>query len=344
MTRKTWIGWLKLPWHLVQLATGAKSFRDNPVIGSKRLNAMGLHVARARLAHALANSRRNRLAHLLDQADRDQFAQQGFVMVPGFLPDAEFAELRAKLLARLSPAREMIQGDTITRRIAIDSHMLREIPALAQLLSGARWRGLMRYVASFNVEPLYYIQTILAHHVDAPPDPQTALHADTFHPTMKAWFFLTDVETDEGPLTYVPGSHRWTAERAAWEKQRSLIAPEGVDLLSARGSMRIEREELPPMGLPGQATAFAVPGNTLVVADTCGFHARGASARPSIRVEIWAYSRRNPFIPWTGGDILSLPGFAERRIGWLWAMHDRLQKYIGQPWRDVGSKTPDCVE
>ena len=56
----------------------------------------------------------------------------------------------------------------------------------------------------------------------------------------------------------------------------------------------------------GEPKAFAVPQNTLVVADTVGFHARGLSARPSVRVEIWAYGRRNPFLPWLGFD----PAFA----------------------------------
>jgi hypothetical protein len=41
-----------------------------------------------------------------------------------------------------------------------------------------------------------------------------------------------------------------------------------------------------------------VSANTLVVADTFGFHARGPSAGASLRVEIWAYGRRTPFLPW----------------------------------------------
>jgi hypothetical protein len=341
MTDRSLVWWLKAPYWALQLFTGAKSFRDNPVIGSRRLNAMGLHVLRARIAHALARSRRKRLAHLLNAEDRATFDTQGYVAIADLMPRNDFTRLRQAILSRMSPAREMAQGDTITRRIAIDAAMLREIPSLGKLLQSDRWRGLMRYVASFDVEPLYYIQTILARHVDAPPDPQTALHADTFHPTMKAWFFLDDVAPDEGPLTYVAGSHRWTAARATWEKERSLMAPDGLDLLSARGSMRIEATELPTLDLP-PPTAFAVPANTLVVADTCGFHARGPSVRPSIRIEIWAYSRRSPYLPWTGGDLLSARWLAPHRIGWVWAMHDRLKQYIGQPWQDVGIKRPDA--
>lgn len=333
--------WLALPWWALQLMTGAKSFRDNPLIGSRRLNRKGLHRARVRITHALARRRRARLDREIAAHDRALFEQQGYIMTPDFLPADQFAALRAALLAREAAAREMVQGNTVTRRIAIDRAMLCDIPALRALLKEPRWTRLMHYVASFRIEPLYYIQTILTHQGKASTDPQTYLHADTFHPTMKAWFFLTDVAMEDGPLTYVPGSHRLTPQRMQWEHEKALMAPEGVDRLSARGSMRITPGELPDLGLPAPVS-FAVPANTLVVADTCGFHARGPASRPSKRIEIWAYSRRNPFIPWLGGDALSLPGIAERRIAVLWWTRDRLKKWLGQPWRAVGPMTPDA--
>src|SRR3546814_6456736 len=93
--------------------------------------------------------------------------------------------------------------------------------------------------------------------------------------------------------------------------------------------MRIEPRELAELSLP-PPQRFAVPANTLVVADTCGFHGRCPSSKSARRVEIWAYSRRNPFLPWTGLDIFSLPGIASRRIGALWFARDKLRKYLGQ--------------
>ena len=330
---------LKYPLWALALATGAKSFRDNKVIGSAALNRLGLHAARIRLAHRIAQSRRGRLAHLVSPQDRAAFDRDGFVLKSNFLGGDEFAALREQAMAFRGPAREMVQGDTITRRIALDGPALKAMPPVAALLRRADWRGLMRYAGSFDQEPLYYIQTILSQVRDGAADPQTNLHADTFHPSLKAWLFLTDVAEDEGPFVYVPGSHRLTPERLAWEREMSIAAAGLADRYSARGSFRVDQAALERMGLPGPRT-FAVPANTLVVAETVGFHARGASARPSRRVEIWGYGRRNPFLPWTGLDPLSLPGIAEARVPLLWKVLDLAQKlgFKGNSWADKGLK------
>ena len=73
------LSWLLAPLHVAALATSAKSFRDNPVIGSPRLNRAGLHVARVRLAHRMAEWRRERLASLISVDDRAAFDRDGFV-------------------------------------------------------------------------------------------------------------------------------------------------------------------------------------------------------------------------------------------------------------------------
>ena len=321
-----------------QLATSAKSFIDNPLIGSRRLNARGLHRHRALLAARLAEGRRRRLGHLVTAADAAAFDRDGFILRHDALPPEQFLRLRDRLFAMSAPAREMVQGNAVTRRIAIDAALLAQVPELAALLGAPLWRGATRYVASFDSEPLAYLQTIFAKAQPGDEDPQTVLHSDTFHATMKAWLFLTDVAAADGPFRYVPGSHRRTPARLDWEERRA-IARGGFDRLSARGSLRIAPEELAALGLPPPHD-FAVPANTLIVADTSGFHARGVATRPSVRAEIWGYGRRNPFLPWTGLDLLSLPGVAERRVGWMWGWQDRFERLIGQPWRPVGHVRP----
>ena len=321
------------PWWAAQLLSGTKSFERNPLIGSRRLNEWGLHAARVTLAHRLATARRHRLARLVSAADREAFARDGFVLRREFLAAAQFAALLAEVRAYRGGLREIVEGDTILRKIALDARALTAMPALAGLLQLPEWRCLIRYVGARDAEPVVWVQSILRHAADGPHDPQTVLHADTFHPTVKAWLFLTDVAADAGPFTYVPGSHRLTPQRLAWERRMSLEARHSLDPETRHGSFRIDAAELPALGL-GPPRAFAVPANTLVVADTFGFHARGPSAGPSLRVEIWAYGRRSPYpspavlVPWTGKALA-------RRSLVSWRLGD-LQQSAGlrrQRWR-----------
>lgn len=337
MTGRAW-SWWRAPIWAIQLATGAKSFVDNPILGSPRLNRLGLHAARIRTAHRLAWWRRQRLTRHLPPADRLAFDRDGFVCIPDFLSADEFARLQHFLLSFEGLGREHRQGDTVTRRVPIDGELARQCPELGRLLGARRWKSLMRYVASTAGEPLYYLQTIITGH-EGPPDPQVQLHADTFHPSMKAWLFLTDVAEDEAPLTYVPGSHRLTPARLAWEKGKSAtVAAEG-DRLSQRGSFRISMDQLPGMALPAPRK-FAVRANTLVVADTFGFHARGTADRPTVRVELWAYRRRSPFLPWVGLDLLSFPGLALKRGRLAYWVTDLLSElgFRQQHWTPSGRK------
>jgi len=285
------------PLWIVQLVTGTKSFERNLVIGSRRLNEWGLHTARVALAHRLAGARRRKLANLISAEDREAFERDGVVVRRNFLPSQPFAALLDQVKAYRGPLREISEGDTIMRKIALDRKALAELPGLNAVLQSPDWRGLIRYAGSRNAEPVVWVQSILRHACPGPADPQTKLHADTFHPTVKAWLFLSDVAEDAGPFTYVPGSHRLSRERLAWERRMSLAARQSPNAENRQGSFRIDSAELSSLGLP-QPRAFPVPANTLVVADTFGFHARGPSARPALRVEIWAYGRRSPFLPW----------------------------------------------
>jgi hypothetical protein len=325
---------LLLPIWTIQLLTGAKSFADNPIIGSAALNRRGLHIRRLLIAHRLAAMRRRRLAARISAEDRDVFNRDGLLIKPDFLPADWFAELLAEVKTYRGPGREMLQGDTVTRRIALDPKTLAKLPAVKKLLEAPAFQGITRYVNSFDVEPMFYLQTILTHTRKGPPDPQLKLHADTFQPSVKAWLFLTDVEERGAPFTFVPGSHQPTEARLAWEKAMSIAVSNEGERLSRRGSFRIDPADLATLGLP-QPKAVAVRANTLVVADTFGFHSRGTSDDPSMRVEIWAYGRQSPFIPWTSSALWRTRQIARLRAGLFWWWGDRLEKVGGMRnvWR-----------
>src|SRR6266571_399784 len=290
---------LLMPLWLAQVFTQEKFFARNPVIGNRWLNEHGLHTARVAMACRLAEARRRRLARLISAEDRRRFDTDGFIVKRNFLPPDVFADLVAQVRAFRAPAREITEGDTITRHIALDPAALDRVPAARRLLDLPQYRNLLRYAGSSAAAPMVYIQTVLAGAINGAPDPQRDLHTDTFHPTVKAWLFLTDVTPEAMPFVYVPGSHRLTPQRLEWERRMSIRASERAGQPETQLVRAISRDELSEVGLP-QPELISAPANTLVVADTFGFHARGASAEPTTRVEIWAFGRRNPFLPWTG--------------------------------------------
>lgn len=321
---------LAMPLHAAMVATGAKSFRDNPVIGSPWLNARGLHTGRIRLAERMADARRRRLSELVSAEDAATFARDGIVVKPGVLPPAAFAALRAALDYQGFRAREMRQGGTVTRFAEVGPALLDRVPELTPLVRGALFQGLLRYVAATDAEPLVYLHAVFATADTARHDPQTVLHSDTFHAAAKAWFFLDDVAPEDGPFTYVPGSHRLTPGRLAWEHEQSLLASTHADRIHARGSFRATTEAVGAMGY-GPAVAYPVQANTLVVADTHGFHARARASRASVRPAIYGSLRRNPFLPWAGLDPFKLPGLSGRKTDLFGAWQDFSENRLG--WR-----------
>jgi hypothetical protein len=316
------------PWWALQLVTGAKSFRDNPVLGSRTLNRWGLHVARRRAAMRLAALRRRGLAGSLSAQEIDFFDANGYLMRQDALGRDAFARLKQEVMALRAPAREMRQGNAVTRHIGLDDDVLAALPECRGFVKDAQLLARMHYAASYRGEPTFSVQSIITDPSAGEPDPQTIFHSDTFHPTAKAWFFLTDVGADDGPFAYVPGSHRVDARRLAWEYRKSLDARDAADRMHGEGSLRIDEGEREALGLP-PPLQFAVPANTLIIADTSGFHARTPSPRATHRVEIYATLRRTPFVPWLGGHCLALPPISGR--------HTRLHSMFGSgTWKPVG--------
>jgi hypothetical protein len=326
------------PLWIAQIGTKAKSFRDNPILGSRSLNAWGLHIARRRLADAMGRHRRLKLAKGLLLDERARFDELGYFLRHDALDAEFFAALRREIRQSRLPAREMRQGGTVTRRIGLDDSWLARMPAVLRFVKDPAIRVLIHYAASYAGEPTFAVQTILADPSDEEADPQTALHSDTFHPTAKAWLFLDDVGEDDGPFAYVPASHRLTPRRLAWEREQSLSAARSSDRMHSEGSFRATEEDLSAMGL-SPPVRLAVPANTLIIADTSGFHRRTPSHRPTRRVELYATLRRTPFAPWTGGHLAALPPFAGRFARLEAGLQGGLERLglARNPWRSVGT-------
>ena len=88
---------------------------------------------------------------------------------------------------------------------------------------------------------------------------------------------------------------------------------------------------------------MTVGANTLVVADTHGFHARSPSPEDTTRIEIYGSLRRNPFLPVPLPSPASLPGLKGRTNRVVIEGLARLSR-VGlrkNPWRGVGEGPAD---
>ncbi|WP_310619116.1 phytanoyl-CoA dioxygenase family protein [Flexibacterium corallicola] len=333
------LDYLKTPLWALEVAGPAKSFKKNPIIGNERLNRWGLHRARLKLAAGLAESRRRRLAKYLTPDQVSDIDQNGFIKIENYLSPADFKALRNEIYRSPMKTRQMRQGQTATRMTPITQQVIEQRPTLKSSIENKGLLNLIRYTAACGGQPIFFIQTVLVDPAQGGADPQTKLHADTFHSTAKAWLFLHDVNEEEGPFSYAPGSHRINDKRLEWEYQNSINACRDKRNHHAHGSFRATHKELDQMGYSA-AQSFPVKANTLVIADTFGFHGRVPSPQPTKRIELHAHMRRNPFLPWCGFDLKSLPGVKGRELELFLAYSDFLEKNFGKRtiWRNTGKR------
>ena len=284
---------------LFELVTTAKSFRDNPIIGSPLLNRMGLHVVRIIISHGIMRMRMWVFALPLSAKDRNAYFRNGFILKENFLPQEQFIALKAEVYRFDGEIREAHQGDTLTHRAELSPDTIASYPQLQLFLQHKKLGRLARFTAGHARAPLYYIEKVKNRYSQGGEDPQKHLHTDTFHPTMKCWYFLEDVTADKGPFNYVIGSQRLTWKLLKWHYNMSIHAKDSANVLHARGSIRYTQNDLNDLGLEAPH-AFIVPKNTLVLANVFGIHKRGDGGQQSTRLALWGDSRTNPFLPFPG--------------------------------------------
>ena len=283
------------------LFTWSKSFRNNPFIGSPILNTLGLHVIRVAISHGLFNIRLLFLSPLAKSLDRKTFKQQGYLSKPNFLTPEQFKSLKQELANYDGEIREVIEGDTTAQRIMLTEDILTTLPSCKELTRYSPLSKLLRYTSSKNRLPVYHIENVIQdpskHHAQ---DPQQHMHTDTFHPCMKAWLFIDDVTLENGPFNYIARSQQLTWKRLKWEYKESINASKNrhnrTESRYWDGAFRITVEDraLLKLATPSKLTVSA---NTLVIANTHGFHCRGLATKPSSRLAIWMQARDNPFNP-----------------------------------------------
>ena len=304
-------------WNALAVVTSEKDF-SKPLIGNRLANAAGLHVARIVTADGFD---RMRWAMWKPSPGNKPWIgtlrRDGVVAVPDFLPPQQFEQVRDEAVSAIRGSLKTIaprnnrkpgfgakepfsngagfdrfDGGTLNRFLFLSEQ---RTPQCMGMIRDPRFRNF--YAAAQGRDfpdsaiTLYYLR----HGPQGIHDDQKDFHRDTFHFTIKFWYFLEDAGPETGPFIYVKGSNRADQKRLKWEYQRSLQASRGIR--SEGGAFRATEQELKDLGLP-QPTVMTAKANTLVIADTHGFHRRGDAVEGAERLSIYGGMRRSPY--WFG--------------------------------------------
>jgi hypothetical protein len=240
-----------------------------------------MHIERAERAYEAQLQRREKYGYKTPYSR--EFDERGIVVIPNFMSDLTgfveeiekfpIAENKNEHNLLFSEPRPWIQSrvDDFSRLhdIVMDCHALS------------------------TLEPQFGQNTFIQRLQNSPDnnDVQKVMHMDTFFITVKFWFFPEDVTIDDGPFCYVAKSNILTDKRKEWMRRQWTDIIDGkIDPQRtyghAEGSLRIFDDELIEMGFDPEATAHLVKANTLVIANTFGFHARGEVSNTVIRQAI----------------------------------------------------------
>ena len=275
---------------LRSLIEPARALTAAKTVDNRVLNLAGLQAVRAVAARIVYRARPHDAASVRPEVER--LVDDGCVEIPRLLDSTMLARVREEALIALERERHASSihdhGGALVEQVDLRKVRRGRYPSLDALvehdtiravLSGAERRPLNLWSSLCAVERVT--------HRGQAHDRESDLHTDTFFNTHKAWLYLEDVDVDAGPFVFVPTSHRLTAERL-WQ-----IYLESVT--TNKGSRRVLTAELDRQRVVERV--FTCDGNTLVAANTAGYHRRMRGRDGSTRLAVHFSVRHNPFLP-----------------------------------------------
>jgi len=180
----------------------------------------------------------------------------------------------------------------------------------------------------------YGSKASLRHACDGPPDPQSLLHADTFQPDREGPGSSSPMSPKiPAPFTYVPGSHRLTAERLALGAPHEPRRPPVVECGKPDKALsELIRRKLFVARIAAAGAPLRLSANTLGRSPTpSAFHAP--------RPERWArrFASRSGLI---GRAAVRFLPMGRNSFPWTTAALGRRKRSIVEIWRFSRGRRP----
>ncbi len=256
--------------------------------GSVLANRLGLQIVRALVMNREIRTARRALPTTSQSPEADVIHRDGVLVIPSFLPADVFAAVKEEYdsacHAGLLEAPECVEDNgVIERRIRVGRNRERFAVTRRALGDSHRLRTLAAAVTGRLPDKVSLIVSIMSS-ATGPTAPSRLIgsnyiHADIHFPSVKAWLYLNDVDESNAAMTYARCSHRLSLGRLAYEYEASVRVARAkqrtaVGQTVAYGLVRVPTEaQLARMAI--REEPLCGPANTLVIADTMGFHRRG---------------------------------------------------------------------
>lgn len=218
--------------------------------------------------------------------------KNGFIIIPKFLNRKNFQQVKDEFshatdIGSYSPIKD---GDTRVERYTFSPDEWKMFPAVTKLLSNSLLVQTLEGAELKNIEiGDVWFDTIYYDDPQKVASSQNQLHSDTFFTTHKVWFFIEPVKLEDGPLCFVPCSNRLSLKRLIFDYTKSINFADLTDY-----SFRVEPKDRTFLGCMDQA--LTCPENTLVIANTRGFHRRKNATAGHSRKQIhFCIRTNNPF-------------------------------------------------
>ena len=161
-------------------------------------------------------------------SELDDLLDQGYVIIPGVLPEGTLRDVREQLAPHLQgefPGRNDFEGLRSERVYAL----LDKAPAVAELVANERTLSLL----DATLEPNYLLSACLAILLHPGETAQPWHSDDTFVtiPRPRPWYAVStiwaidDFTAENGATEVIPGSHRWGGDEwATGDRDDAVVA------------------------------------------------------------------------------------------------------------------------
>ena len=270
-------------------------FSGQKFIKNNLLNVLGLHIFRILIANFCFNIRSKKLFSKLTK-EQKLLRTNGVIVIHNFLPQNEFEGLKKEFNNQKDyEGNEKIikDGDSIWVRRKFSKRHYEKMPYTKKFLANQKLLDFLNTAESRQLSiPAVWFDTVS--YEKRVSGIQNSSNVETFHsdisfPSHKVFFLTHDVKSEDGPLTFCPGSNKfsirrlWLEYKKSNEKNRTEKDP----------FYTINKKEESFLKL--KIVKGIVPGNTIIIMNGNTFHKRGSAISGAKRSMIFTQFRLNPF-------------------------------------------------